>query len=342
MATARGTVRIYQAIKANGEALWPEQRSLEWIQQQRDTTPGPFFNAQYMNDPSGLEGVLYSLGWLNFFTADELPPLNTLIGMIGADPATSESKAADYFGTCTVGKDPRTGLVYILGFAFDNIPSPQHEGFLRIQYQRWQNAGLNIRLVRKESHGPIQAATQHLMLSNRQRKDPLPLEIVKPQGSKRDRFDELIPHMGNGTLLFPGERRPGSLDLEMVRNTGFEEFVREFSSFDIGKRDDLLDALWVAVDGLMGSTPAAAVSDSARPRSNDEFEKLMYSMGGEEFVRLVHEQLDKGGEEVVESEVDWTWEERSAPSKAPSLRWSERAQSGSGREHSWDSTRYKR
>lgn len=256
----RGTVRIYQAIKPDGTALWPEVRPIEWLDRERLTTPKGYFDSQYMNDPSGLTGVRYNSDWIQFYTQSSMPEITTLIGVQGADPAVSESRTADYFGHCTVGRDPTDGRIYVLAFDFDRLPATRHEEYLRAQYNTWRERGLSISVVRNESHGPIQAATQHLEAVNRLSDSPLPLEIVKPKGNKEERFDELLPYIGNGTILFPGVR-DATGEASILSNKGFDEFMSEFTSFPIGRRDDLMDALWLAVDSLLSATPAAALSE---------------------------------------------------------------------------------
>lgn len=263
----RGTVRIYKAIQEDGSVLWPEERPIEWLDQVKATKPEPYFNSQYQNDPSGLSGVLFSTEWLQFYTS--VPDLTEMRGMMGADPATSESKEANYFGVC-IGGRARDGVVYVLGFPYAQIEAPKHENFLRTSFKLWQKRGLRIHKVRKESHGPIQAATQHLEKSNRMADSPMPLEIVKPKGSKEERFRELVPHISNGTILFPGVRGPdGEVRLD-TSNPGFKEFQNEWSGYPIARRDDLLDALWVMADGLLGMSPAAGFSEEGYKRKKAE------------------------------------------------------------------------
>ena len=69
--------------------------------------------------------------------------------------------------------------------------------------------------------------------------------------------------MGNGTILFPGQR--GVEGIELASNTGLDEFKKEWASFPLSGRDDLLDALWIAVDGLLGTSPAASVVRKTPP-----------------------------------------------------------------------------
>ena len=57
----------------------------------------------------------------------------------------------------------------------------------------------------------------------------------------------------------------------MSSENGFKEFQQEYSSFPRGGRDDILDALWIAVHDLTSSVDAVAISDSSeeelQPRS---------------------------------------------------------------------------
>ena len=263
-------VRIYAAIKPDGSVLWEEERPIEWLEKKRRSMPPSLFNAQYQNDPSGMKGVKFDVDWLHYYDDMSIPPIRTLIGIQGGDPATSEGESANYFGHCTAGKDPQTGIVYVLDFAFGKISAPRHLEFLHAQYSTWRARGLNISKVILETNGPQQATTQHLI--NQTRNDPrgsMPIETVTPRGSKEQRYDAIIPFIANGSIRFKGERRGD--DFNMSSENGFKEFQQEYSSFPRGGRDDILDALWIAVHDLTSSVDAVAISDSSeeelQPRS---------------------------------------------------------------------------
>ena len=252
-------VRLYQAIQPDGSVLWEDERPLEWLEKKRKSMPPALFNAQYQNDPSGMKGVKFDVDWLHFYDDVTIPPIHTLTGVQGGDPATSERRNADYFGHCTAGKDPNTGIIYILDFAFANISAPKHLEFLHAQYQKWRSRGLNISRVILETNGPQQATTQHLIENTRN--DPrgsMPIETVTPKGSKAQRYDAIIPFIANGSIVFKGERRGDSMN--MSSELGFREFQQEYSSFPRGGRDDILDALWIATHNLTSSVEAASVS----------------------------------------------------------------------------------
>ena len=252
-------VRIYQAINPDGSVLWQEERPIEWLERKRQSMPPALFNAQYQNDPSGMRGVKFDVEWLRFYDDTTIPPLHKLIGVQGGDPATSESASANYFGHCTAAKDPDTGIIYILDFAFGKIPAPKHLEFLFAQYKSWKMRGLNIVKVVLETNGPQQATTQNLIVQTRNdSRGAMPIDTVIPRGSKEQRYDAIIPYLSNGTVLFKGERRNDSMF--MSGHSGFKEFQQEYSAFPRGGRDDVLDALWIAVNDLTTNVEAVGVT----------------------------------------------------------------------------------
>ena len=279
-------VRIYKAIQTDGTALWPDVRPINWLLDKRDTMPGPYFNAQYQNDPSGLRGVRYDIGWLQFVYQPQIPPLRNLIGIQCGDPATSQKESSNYFGHCTGGRDPSTGIIYILGFAFGHIPATEHLNFLWAQYNYWTEKGLQISKVLLEEAGPQQGTTQRLAEDVRlSLSQQMPMDIAKPKGSKEQRFDSLLPWMKNGKILFPGEPQgDGSLALPVNTNAGFEEFQREWTAFPKGGRDDLLDAFHYVCDDFLSNSFASSVTEA----NNDEVElaRVAHSMSADEFLQL--------------------------------------------------------
>lgn len=297
-------VRIYQAIKPDGSVLWEEERPLEWLEKKRRAMPPSLFNAQYQNDPSGMRGVKFDVEWLRFYDDTSIPPLHKLIGVQGGDPATSESESANYFGHCTAAKDPDTGIVYVLDFAFGKIPAPKHLEFLYAQYKAWKMRGLNIVKVILETNGPQQATTQNLIVQTRN--DPrgaMPIDTVIPKGSKEQRYDAIIPYLSNGTVLFKGERRNDQMFIS--NHSGFKEFQQEYSAFPRGGRDDVLDALWIAVNDLTVNVDAAAIMDDepismTQIRLEAERDAELEGIGGEEREKFIYNRLQDLSQPQVE------------------------------------------
>ncbi len=282
------TVRVYKAIQDDGTALWPEERPIEWLLKKKSTYPRPIFEAQFQNDPTGLRGVRYDISWLKYYTRATLPSLSNMVGVQTGDPATSERETSNYFGHCTAGKDLSTVIIYILDFAFGHIPATKHEEFLRAQYHLWTGQGLQIQKVLLEEVGPQQATTQRLAAETRLHpRGPMPLEILNPKGSKEQRYDSILVYLGNGTILFPGRMTPDGT-VELVESREMNEFKKEFSEFPKTGRDDILDALWMAVQSFVDVGMSAGITDS-----------------DEEFLAEISTQA----EELAESRSDWTLDE---------------------------------
>jgi len=256
-------VRIYDAESGeNGGVLWPEVRPYNWLMRVKGYTPPAIYNSQYRNDPSGLRGVRYDVDWLHFYDRESLPPLTDCVGSIGCDPATSQKSTSNYFATCTAMRHNSTGLVYILDFAFGHIPQPEHLNFIRTQYTKWSMQGLGIQRVVLEEVGPQQATTQNLVMATRMdSRGPMPLELYTPRGSKEERIDTLVPYWGNGTIMFPGIQLADG-NYMMANLPGPQEFLKEYSQFPRGGRDDVLDAMFLAVKDFTGQGSAVSYTQA--------------------------------------------------------------------------------
>lgn len=258
MAEKQGSVMIYQAIKPDGTALWEAERPLEWLLGVKQNMTDAFFNSQYQNDPSGLKGVLFNIDHLQYYLPHELPPMHTLMGFQGGDSAVSKESTADYYGHFTGGRDPMSGTIYLLDCAHDRFSSPEHQGFLRAEYDKWKLRDLNIGMVQVEYWGTLKGSGQELEERERRMPDPMPLhliEAVKGQTNKQERLLALRPHF-NGRVLFPGEL-DGQGKRQLIQTGNWREFLTQFASFPRGRYDDLLDALWVMLDAAFGHAMAA-------------------------------------------------------------------------------------
>lgn len=260
-------VRIYQALNPNpetgdprGRALWPEERPLSWLRMMEASMPTVMFNSQYQNDPSGLRGVRYDPTKLHYYLMSQhIPPFSKLRCVQCCDIATSTEASADYFGHCTAARDVETGRVFILDIQYAQIAPDEHLAFIKGHYLSWKQRGLTPQVVQLEARGPQKGTTTNLMTLMRMSRDAIPLEEIFPVGSKEDRFDAALPYMTNGTVLLKGKQTPTTVD--MSDDSGFQEFLREFSRFPQG-RDDVFDAVVMTIEELCSSVTAAGGYES--------------------------------------------------------------------------------
>jgi len=84
----------FPAILPNGEALWPERYSLEWLQNKRRSMTERSWNALYMQRPTVLEGGILKRQWWQRWSRSEPPPVEHIV--LSLDTAFSEKDSADY------------------------------------------------------------------------------------------------------------------------------------------------------------------------------------------------------------------------------------------------------
>lgn len=108
--TTGGTIAIVAS-----SILWPAKWPLEALEQKLHDVGIVFFNQEYRNLPISEETQVFEEGWISThqYFRNELPNL-VLVKISYHDPAISESRKADYFGSVTIGIDLDTGRIYVL------------------------------------------------------------------------------------------------------------------------------------------------------------------------------------------------------------------------------------
>ena len=110
---------VRQAIQPDGSALWPEYWSLEKLEQRRVEIGSIFFNCQYQNDPTSMQGDLLKSEWLHPW--EQMPPPHLPV-YAGIDPSLGEG---DYFGIATLAYDSTKHQGYLLDVWAEHMPFPQ-------------------------------------------------------------------------------------------------------------------------------------------------------------------------------------------------------------------------
>jgi predicted phage terminase large subunit-like protein len=99
----------WQAIQADGTALWPDYLSLAWLEAKRAEQGLAFFNLQYQNDPSGMGGNIFKRDWFQY--VDNVPPGTRRVGV---DLAVVANERSDYTAAVEWVEDADLNL-YMVG-----------------------------------------------------------------------------------------------------------------------------------------------------------------------------------------------------------------------------------
>ena len=148
----------------------------------------------------------------------------------GVDPASSLSARADYFVVATIGVDNDNNK-YVIDIYRNRISPAEQPQILIDKYKKFRPRRMKVESVGYQE--ALWVAVRDLM---REEELYIPgLESgVKPRNSKSERLLSLVPLFAKKQFYF----RPEDLEPQ-----------QEFLSYPKGKHDDVMDAVWTALDG---------------------------------------------------------------------------------------------
>ena len=162
---------------------------------------------------------------------EEVKPIEIYCGV---DPASSLSSTADYFVVTTIGIDYDNNK-YIIDIYRDRISPAEQPGVLLEVFKKYRPRRMKIETVGYQE--ALRTAVRELMLKENVYIPGLE-KGVKPRNRKSERLLSLVPLFAKGTFYF----RPQD-------NIAQQEFL----SYPKGKHDDVMDAIWTALDGARPS-----------------------------------------------------------------------------------------
>ena len=228
-------VKITQAAEWHDETgqrriLFPERFSPAKLDELKGTMGSVAYNCQMLNDPSGQEGSDFKSVWLDQGRYEQLPDRPTVFS--GVDLAIGRSEGNSRFAIVTIAHD-RDGTVFVLNAYRDRIPFAEQLKAVKRIHKLYHP-----RLITIESNG-FQAAFIEAL-----RTDPetrlLPLKAVNTQGDKHARLRGLAPLFESGAIRMP-RREIG---------VWVEQLEEEILQFPHAATDDVLDALWIALQAV--------------------------------------------------------------------------------------------
>jgi len=229
--------------------VWPEMYPKERIMQIRDSMAsvgnlGGFFQ-EYMNQPQSPEEAPFKPGYIKLHHKthkkingqhcliqkeggkDVITPVELYAGI---DPASSLKRTADYFVIATLALDADEN-VYIVDLTRTRLNPADQPQMIIDKYKKFTPKRMRIETV-----GYQEALRQHTRRLMKEQGLHIPgLEKgIRPRNSKSERLLSLVPLLASGRFYF----RPEDLEAQ-----------KEFLSYPKGRNDDVMDAVYMALDG---------------------------------------------------------------------------------------------
>jgi predicted phage terminase large subunit-like protein len=224
--------------EAAGVPLWPGRWSAQDLRDKRTVLGANFFATEWRNETLSDEDRVFRREWFAFYLPRSVD-FRELRKCTGVDPSTG-AKDGDWGVIVTVGKDKRSGLLYVLDVYMGHDSELQFAHELIEHWVRWRAQKVRFEDV------AFQALYKRLIAREASRRGyRLPITGFKG-GNKHLRISSMSPLVENGVLLF--------------RDPEHEQIISQMCEYPRG-HDDGPDALEIAVSGLesthVGGVPIA-------------------------------------------------------------------------------------
>ena len=253
------------------KSIWPERFPKKRILQIKEeySSVGNLngFYQEYMNVAQSPDNAPFKPDWiqLHHYDFERRDGKNVLVGKdgddekvipinvySGVDPASSLSTRADFFVIVTIGIDAENNRYLLDCFQKRISPAEQPDEIIRV-YKKFRPKRMKIETIGYQE--ALRTATKELM---KEQNIYIPgLERgVKPRNSKSERLLSLVPMFARGQFYF----RPEDIGAQ-----------QEFLSYPKGKHDDIMDAVWTALDGSRASRHSNFTSSDDKNNKKNKF-----------------------------------------------------------------------
>lgn len=208
-----------KAISDNGDLLFPERLSKEFLEQARRTMGSYLFANQYQNEVIPEDEKVFKPHWIRYFHS--LPEITNTFAFI--DPAIGQKDHHDYTGIVVVDVDTDANWYVRLAQRFRLTPTQIVSKMFDIHSQ-FKVRTIGVEIV------AYQEALLYILDEEMKRKQKiLPVTgITRNNVSKQSRILGLVPRFEWGRCFVA---------------QGMTDFEDEYSTFPRGSHDDLLDSL---------------------------------------------------------------------------------------------------
>ena len=217
----------FPAIKDDGTALWPEFWDVDELLSKKAALDIRYWNAQYMQQPTSVEGALIKREWWKIWEKDDPPECEFII--MSLDAAQEATNRADYNALTTWGvfynEETQNFAIILLNAIKKRMEYPELKKLVLEEYKEWQPDAF---MVEKKSNGSA--------LYQEFRRMGVPVGEFTP-GKGQDkiaRVNAVSDLFASGIVYAPDHRWA-------------KEVIEECNDFPAGTNDDLVDSTTLAL-----------------------------------------------------------------------------------------------
>ena len=243
---------LWYSIVQDGESIWPERFPMSRIDKIREEAMAVGnlngFYQEMMCIAQPEETAPFKPAWmkLHHYSYDVIDGQQCLVPQVvddehqpkpvkvyaGVDPASSLSLTADFFVIAIVAIDSERNY-YLIDLLRARVPTEEQPAKIIEYYKKYKPFWMKVETVGYQE--ALRRETRRLMMEENLFIPGLETG-VKPRTPKSERLTSMVPMFARGNFYF----RPED-----------EDARAEFMAYPRGKHDDIMDAIWTAIENAV-------------------------------------------------------------------------------------------
>lgn len=217
--------------------LWPERWDRPALQSLRIQQGAVEFDRAYRCLAFSGETVPCKPEWIKFYTKEELGDPSRMVCIQAYDLAIEQKSTSDYFACVTILYDMERGKAFVADAKHERLSFSSQGHRIIGNFMRWNPDRIIIEKV------GLGGSLENYLNENSHIR--LPLVPHKPKGDKYFRLMQQLHWLEDGKCTF----HPGMDPAKQVLEEG-GSLIKELLEFPVGRHDDLVDSLTMALFAL--------------------------------------------------------------------------------------------
>lgn len=212
------------------KVLWAGRWDYRSLIEEKVTMGSKAFNSEFMNNPIDPDSQIFRPDDFMYFDYPEMHQRKPYMDFFGAwDIAMGKNNRSDYNACIIVGRDKRTGVLYVVDAWAKKVPAHKALEVVVEKIKKWRPKVFAVETVASQ-FDLYRQLREKLM---KERYYATKLKPITSRTKKEERIEQLEPLFENGVIRFMRHQRL---------------LIEQLEQFPTGTNDDLPDCLQMAVE----------------------------------------------------------------------------------------------